>query len=187
MDDIITIEKSTEFKSAILKCVDGKYTVDIYTYNKDIKSFDFVNDIEKDKVINTVFYDIAFKNAQKCFGYLSESQNDKINKGINIFDIIEIKETCIQTGMPCGVTCFSEDTCKKSLFVYFKESTKDLLSVPLQITPSVYDKPDKPFIVSNVRAIFKEWNDPKDPISFSKMVEKFNDIAFEFYKNNRDE
>lgn len=34
--------------------------------------------------------------------------------------IVELKETCIQTGLPCGMTCFSEDTCKGSLYLYFK-------------------------------------------------------------------
>ncbi len=100
----------------------------------------------------------------------------ELAKSIDVTDIAEIKETCIQTGMPCGMTCFSKDTCKKSLFVYFKEPSEE----PKQ--PYIFSNPDKPFIVANVRNILKEFYDQEDPISFSKMVEKFNDIAFEFYK-----
>lgn len=39
---------------------------------------------------------------------------------INVTSLVELKETCIQTGIPCGMTCFSEDTCKNSLYLYFK-------------------------------------------------------------------
>lgn len=39
---------------------------------------------------------------------------------ILVTGLVELKETCIQTGLPCGMTCFSEDTCKGSLYLYFK-------------------------------------------------------------------
>lgn len=43
--------------------------------------------------------------------------------------------------------------------------------------------PEKPFYVHNVRSVLNELN--REEISFTKMVEKLNEIAFEFYDKNK--
>lgn len=44
----------------------------------------------------------------------------------------------------------------------------------------INDIPTKPFYVHNIRSVLNELN--REEISFSRMVEKLNEIAFKFYK-----
>jgi len=66
------------------------------------------------------------------------------------------------------------------------EAQKPKLKNPLptyesDVLNEFLDRPKKPFYVHNVRSVLNELN--REEISFSRMVEKLNEIAFEFYKH----
>lgn len=74
--------------------------------------------------------------------------------------------------------------CKK------KKTPKENKTLPTYNSPVLkdfIDKANKPFTYAVIRDIFKEFNDQEDPISFGRMVEKFNEVAFEFFKKNSNE
>jgi hypothetical protein len=50
--------------------------------------------------------------------------DEDFDKGLTMGQIIPKEETiCIQTGLPCGITCFSEEVCNRN--VYTEEDVKN--------------------------------------------------------------
>ena len=57
-----------------------------------------------------------------------------------------------------------------------------LLGIP---TPKPIATIHKPFIVANVRDILQQWNNGNGDISFSRMVEMFNEISYQFHPKEK--
>ena len=111
-----------KFKYIALQIVDGEYKIilnenviprehDGYIlsskydrWKSNHRLIDFITNDDKSKVLEHL--------ENICF-------DEQLNEPYEI-DCIEIIKTCIQTGAPCGMTCFGEDTCNNSLYAYFK-------------------------------------------------------------------
>lgn len=77
--------------------------------------------ITEEELYKLITYQEEVVHNLKDFPSLS-SWEEYMSNPINVTGLVELKETCIQTGMPCGMTCLSEDTCKNSLYIYFKNT-----------------------------------------------------------------